>query len=159
MRVAIMRRIAISVKRKYPIGRIKLLYEFRKCGGRSKSRMFNNLQIRASIAHPTTGCGDTTGRVIPRTPPLARRSRRTLAVHPRTGVNRGGRGVAGYENLNDTERLAADPTFRLINSQIGEGNVSEKRVREVQSCALGFSRSRRKGSSLKNLAGAWHAGG
>jgi hypothetical protein len=25
--------------------------------------------------------------------------------------------LAGYEDLNDAERLAADPTFRLINSQ------------------------------------------
>jgi len=25
--------------------------------------------------------------------------------------------LAGYENLNNAERLAADPTFRLISSQ------------------------------------------
>jgi hypothetical protein len=25
--------------------------------------------------------------------------------------------LAGYEDLNDAERLAADPTFRLISSQ------------------------------------------
>ena len=37
--------------------------------------------------------------------------------------------------------------------ETGEGKVSEKRVREVQFWALGFSRNRRKGYAVENLAG------
>ena len=44
-------------------------------------------------------------------------------------------------------------------SGIGEGKVSEKWVRETEFWALVFSRSRRKGSALKNLPGAVHNGG
>jgi hypothetical protein len=37
--------------------------------------------------------------------------------------------------------------------ETGEGKVSEKRVREAQFWALGFSGNRRKGSAVENLAG------
>src|SRR5262245_29209892 len=37
--------------------------------------------------------------------------------------------------------------------ETGEENVSEKRVREAQFWALGFSSNRRKGYAVKNLAG------
>jgi biotin operon repressor len=36
--------------------------------------------------------------------------------------------------------------------------VSEKRVREVQCWGLGFSRNRRKGYAVENLAGALKTG-
>jgi len=37
--------------------------------------------------------------------------------------------------------------------ETGEGKASEKRTREVQFWALGFSRNRRKGYAVENLAG------
>jgi hypothetical protein len=37
--------------------------------------------------------------------------------------------------------------------ETGEENVSEKRVREAQFWALGFSGNRRKGYAVENLAG------
>ena len=37
--------------------------------------------------------------------------------------------------------------------ETGEENVSEKRVREAQFGALGFSSNRRKGDAVENLAG------
>jgi len=49
--------------------------------------------------------------------------------------------------------MSRRPKQIWVPIETGEGKVSEKRVREVQFWALGFSRNRRKGYAVENLAG------
>ena len=55
--------------------------------------------------------------------------------------------LAGYEDVNDAERLFQDPTFRLINS--------EKAGIEAQRCHPGCRRSRRRCSRKRRTWLVW----